>query len=180
MRWGAEYRGGGRLAERVGCWGLCGSTRSFGDFGPAHHERGGARQGGDPRTVSEAWVLGVLWFDTAFRQTPGRLTTNGGRVGATGSLRFSENGVAGSAGIVGCCWVPAGDAGMAEGRRVGCCIWGWFDTVRWVHRPGSPRTGWGAGTELRTELASSRLLRRRRGSSGPGGSWLGLPGFRRG
>ena len=33
------------------------------------------------------------------------------RLGATGNLRFSENGVAGSAGIVECCWVPA-SAGM--------------------------------------------------------------------
>ena len=45
----------GRSSPRVGCWGLCGSTRPAEDSGPAHHERGGANSlvaPGDPSPVS--------------------------------------------------------------------------------------------------------------------------------
>ena len=52
-----------------------------------------------------------MWFD--------RLTMNGGgRIGAMGVSGCYVNGAARCAGIVGCCWVPAGDAGM------------WFDSGR--------------------------------------------------
>ena len=54
---------------------------STGDFGPAHHERGGG-----------GWEVLV-------------------RLGCQGWRGCAE--------LVGCCWVPAGDAGMAEGRKTG-------------------------------------------------------------
>ena len=44
--------------------------------GRAHRKRGWA---GD--RFGEAWVLWALWFDTPLRETPGRLTTNGGLCG---------------------------------------------------------------------------------------------------
>ena len=59
------------------------------------------------------------WHTTGSREPSGDLGMTRGQLGAKGSLGFSEDGIAGSAGPVGCCWVPAEDAGMAEGLRVG-------------------------------------------------------------
>ena len=81
---------GRRLARRLGCCGLCGSTRPSEDSRSAHHERGGAddwlgglgaggcvvrhdrpktpgrltTNGVGPTIGSEAWVLRAVWFDT--------------------------------------------------------------------------------------------------------------------
>ena len=78
------------------------------------------------------------WFDAALRKTPGRLTMNGGVgrgisadsgpgvVDSTGWLWWAQN--------TGCCWVPAGDAGMTGVVR----------TARrrlWAVRFGKLRTG---------------------------------------
>ena len=53
-------------------------------------------------------------------------------------VRLGCQGWLGCASAIGCCWVPAGDAGMAEGLVA--VSGGWFDTVRRRLWPGSPRT----------------------------------------
>ena len=65
------------------------------------------------------------------------------------------------AGIVGCCWVPAGDAGMAEGIAWEGGVPGvWFDTALRGLRAGSPRTGWvdGGWVPTRTVFQKSPYL----------------------
>ena len=65
----AENRG---LSGRLGCCGLCGSTRAADGLWP-----GSPRTGG-PATVGEAWVLSAVWFDSVLR----RLRTGSPRTGA--------------------------------------------------------------------------------------------------
>ena len=82
---------GRRLARRLGCRGLCGSTRSSGDSKPAHHERGATarvRRGSVGRLGAAGFVV-----RRDRPKTPGRLTTNGvgagdwlGRLGVEGCV----------------------------------------------------------------------------------------------
>ena len=87
------------------------------------------------------------------------------RVGATGSLRFSENGVAGSAGIDGCCWVPA---------STGMTLW------EMSAGDGEPGTQRGRGGGLRLDcwtLLGPPFDRLRAGSPGKPGWWVRRGGY---
>ena len=52
------------------------------------------------------------------------------------------DGVVGCARVIGCCWIPAEDAGMTGGRRA-WEVGGGSTRASEGLRPGSPRTGWG-------------------------------------
>ena len=68
-----------------------------------------------------------------------------------------RSGWLGCAGGRGCCWVPGGDAGMAEGIAWEGGVPGvWFDTALRGLRAGSPRTGVGGARWLRGRRAGRR------------------------
>ena len=128
---------GRRLARRLGCWGLCGSTRPSEDCRSAHHEWGRGR-----RLARRLGCWGLCGSTRPFEDCRSAHHERGGagdwlgRLGVEGCVvrhdrpktagRLTTNGVGPAIGSEG--WVL---------RAV------WFDAGRRVRRPGSPRTGWG-------------------------------------